>query len=227
MTLDELDIAVLGELGEIQSDASFDSTAVRYRIYNKAYRHVCSKTWITWRGGGTWTIAADDETFDLEASDVLNPSNDVLDIVRCYYLVSGLTSRDLVIADYAEILALRSGIAGTSDFPSRYAFHRKWDAVAKKMDATLEVYPACRNAGSGILYVDWLEDPPVLTSSQDLITPAYADDCITLWGAALMAGAIPSVLYGELLRRAKEEERDIRAKSHKEASGYTQSKIAK
>jgi hypothetical protein len=227
MTLDELDIAVLGELGETQSDASFDSATIRYRILNRAYRHVCRKSWITWRGGATWTIAVDDETFDLEDSDVLNPTNDVLDIVRCYYLVSGLTSLDLKPATYAEILALRSIIASTSSYPRRYAFHRKWDSTAEKMDATLDIYPACRDAGDDILYVDWLEDPPALTASQDLITAAYADDCITLWGAAFMARAMPSVLYGELMQKAKEELKDIRAQSHKEASGRTESKIAK
>lgn len=225
MTTAELDTAMLDEMAETSDNYSFNETT-RYRILNRAYRHVCRNSWITWRGGSTWSISENDETFDLTSSDCLNlaAGHDVLDVVRCYYLVSGITQHDLVKRTLAEIKAMRKKITDPGYYPNRYAFYRYDSSGTKK--AYMDIYPAAQDSGKNILFIDWLEKAPDLSASQNPITPTYADDCIAKFAAGFALESLRDSNAAIKLAEAKAELRDVRGQSYKETSGYIHMGIA-
>lgn len=221
MTTSDLETAFLDEIAESSDNSSFDP-ATRLRILNRAYRHVCRNSWVTYRGVSTFSITAGDESFDLADKLSLSDS-DVLDVVKVLYLVSGLSNHTLNKASIGEIKTLRNILSDPSYYPERYAFWRK--DVSGVKTAYLDIYPPAQDSGTNILLLDWLEKPPDLASDQDPITPFYADDCIVLWASAYALESLGDARFPAKYQRALLELRSVRAQSHKDAHGNINFKI--
>jgi len=223
MTTEELDQELLDQINEASDNTSFETAEIRYRILSRAYRYVIRNSWVTHRAMSTFSITQDDESFNLTSKLSLAAGYGVHDVVRCFYLVNNAVQHRLAQATLGEIKAMRSADTGSSDYPVRYAFYRL-DSSGTKIP-TLDIYPAVRDSGSSVLFLDWIEMPPDLSASQDPITSAYADDAIATLAAAYALQRLRDVGYTDKRAEAEMMVRSVRGQSFREASGIYISEI--
>ena len=211
MTTEELDQELLDHLAEDSVNHSYNAAA-RYRFLSRAYRTVMKRTRCTAVYGQTFAIAVDDNSFNLNTKLSLTGGLGCYDVIRVFYLVDSYTQIRLNPANYSSILSYRSELTGSGTYPRCFCFRRSGDTAIPY----LEIYPDAVNAGSGILYMDWVKKGIDLSASQNPITPDYADDAIVSLAAAYIMKSMSDERWQAEMAEAQRLLHECRIQSFKE-----------